>query len=231
MIDIAANIAHVRERVARAAERAGRLADSVRILAVSKTKAAALVSEAIRAGVDDVGENYVQEAAAKIPLVNEPARWHLIGHLQRNKVARALDLFEMIQTVDSVELADALDRRARLRGRVARVLIEVNIGGEPRKAGVSPGGLGDFVRALREYPNLRVEGLMTVPPLAPVAESARPWFSRMRRLREQLAPINPAMVELSMGMTDDFEVAVEEGATMVRIGRAIFGPREGDRND
>jgi hypothetical protein len=228
MIDVADNLVRVRERVARAEERAGRPPGSVKIIAVSKTKPAALVSEAIRAGVTNVGENYVQEAAGKIDAVGRfNARWHLIGHLQRNKVARAVELFDLLHTIDSLAVADALDRQGAKRAQPVHILIEVNAGGEASKSGLAPERVSELVAQLNARTHLRVEGLMTVPPPVSAAAQARPYFIMLRRLREQLAQSVATITELSMGMSEDFEVAIEEGATMVRIGRAIFGAREG----
>jgi pyridoxal phosphate enzyme (YggS family) len=218
MIDVAANLAAVRARIAAAAERSRRDPAAVRLLAVSKTKPAALVRAAIAAGVTDVGENYVQEAVAKRAEVSEPVRWHLIGHLQRNKAARALETFDCIHTLDSAALAAALARQAQARGLPVDVLIEVNVGGEASKHGIGPADLPALLADLRD-PHLRVLGLMTVPP-AGEPEAARPYFRQLRELAERAG-----LRELSMGMTDDFEVAIEEGATMVRVGRAIFGAR------
>jgi hypothetical protein len=223
MIDVAGNIARVRERVARAAARAGRSPDSVRIVAVSKTQPLALIEAAVRAGIADIGENYVQEAAAKIEAIRVSVRWHLIGHLQRNKAARAVALFDMIQTVDSLPLADALDRHAAQRGRVLPVLVEVNVAGEASKSGVAPERLGELVEALRTRTHLELRGLMSIPPAAASIEAMRGFFAMLRRLRDDLR--DASALDLSMGMSDDFEVAIEEGATIVRIGRAIFGPR------
>ncbi len=229
MIDIAGNWQHVRSRVACAAQRAGREPQSVRIIAVSKTKPVELIQQAIAAGATDIGENYVQEAAEKIARCPAPARWHLIGHLQRNKAARAVELFETIHTLDSVALADVLTRYAERRGKPVRVLIEVNIGGETTKHGVAPAEVPSFLASLRGREALLIEGLMTIPPPGPTPESVRQDFRALRELRDRVqtaAPPNAPLQELSMGMTDDFEVAIEEGATMVRIGRAIFGERE-----
>jgi pyridoxal phosphate enzyme (YggS family) len=218
MIDVAANLAAVRARIAAAAERSRRDPGDVRLLAVSKTKPAALVRAAIAAGVTDVGENYVQEAVAKRAEVPEPVRWHLIGHLQRNKAARALATFDCIHTLDSTGLAAVLARQAQARGLPVDALIEVNVGGEVSKHGIAPAELPALLADLRD-PHLRVLGLMTVPP-AGEPEAARPYFRLLRELAERAG-----LRELSMGMTDDFEVAIEEGATMVRVGRAIFGAR------
>jgi len=229
MIDVAENWQRLRNRVAQAAQRAGREPQSVRIIAVSKTKPLALIEQAIAAGASDIGENYVQEAAEKIAHCSAPARWHMIGHLQRNKAARAVELFEMIHTVDSVALADALARHGQRSGKPVRVLLEVNIGGEATKHGVDPAQVQSLLVSLRDLDGLQIEGLMTIPPPGPTAESVRHYFRALRQLRDRLqaaAPLNARLHELSMGMTDDFEVAIEEGATMVRVGRAIFGERE-----
>ena len=190
----------------------------MRLIAVSKTKPAEAVRAAIAAGVRDIGENYVQEAMAKRAAAGDGAAWHLIGHLQRNKASRALETFDVIHTIDSLTLGEAVARLAAGRGRPARVLIEVNSGGEASKSGVSPDELPDLLARLRD-PQLSVEGLMTIPPPGP-PESARPYFRQLRALRDAAG-----LRELSMGMSDDFEIAIEEGATMVRVGRAIFGAR------
>ena len=219
MIDVAANVAAVRERIARAAERSRRDPSTIVLVAAAKTKSAAMLDQAIAAGVTDVGENYVQEAAAKKEDVRLPARWHLIGHLQRNKAKRAAEVFDVVQSVDGVEVAEALSRQAEAAKRTIPVLIEVNLGAEASKTGVGPAAVANLISRLRELPHLVVQGLMTIPP--PLgAEESRPHFRRLRELGAELG-----LRELSMGMTDDFEVAIEEGATMVRIGRAIFGAR------
>lgn len=223
---VRANVARVRERVARAAERSGRSAGAVRIIAASKAKPPELITAAIQAGIEDIGENYVQEAVGKIGAVTAPARWHLIGHLQRNKAGRAVKLFDVIQTVDNAALGEALDRHAEQRGSRLQVLVEVNVGGEASKNGVVPEQVAALAATLADQPHLQVIGLMTVPPAVSVADRARAYFAALRGLRDQLVRTVPSLVELSMGMTDDFEVAIEEGATMVRIGRAIFGSRE-----
>jgi pyridoxal phosphate enzyme (YggS family) len=218
VIDVAANLAAVRERMASAAARVGRDAAEVRLIAVSKTKPAALVQAAVAAGVHDLGENYVQEALPKQRAVSGEVRWHLIGPLQRNKAARALEIFDLIQTVDSAALGAALARHAAARGVSARVLVEVNVGGEASKHGVAPGDVPALLEQLRD-PHLSVEGLMTIPPPGS-PDAARSGFRRLRALAEAAG-----LRELSMGMTDDFEMAIEEGATMIRVGRAIFGER------
>lgn len=228
MIDVAANWERLRRQVARAARQAGRDPREIRIVAVSKTKPVELIEAAIRAGVTDVGESYLQEAAPKILRIGAGVTWHMIGHLQRNKAARAVELFKLIHTVDSVSLGEALARQGERRGEPARVLIEVNIGGEASKHGVEPGRAEPLLEALGRQSALVIDGLMTVPPPAAAAEAARPYFRGLCQLRDRLrqnAPENAPLRELSMGMSDDFEAAIEEGATMVRIGRAIFGER------
>lgn len=233
---LAQRIAAIRARVAAAAERAGRAPESARIVAVSKTMPAEAVIAAARHGLRLFGENRVQEAREKIAAVNAAGltdvRWELIGHLQTNKAARAVELFARVQSVDSLHLAEVLDARAHAMGHVLPILLEVNIAGEANKTGLAPEAVVNMARAVAAMRNLRPEGLMTVAPLVDDPEVVRPIFRRMRALRETLraeAPI--AMAEdggwpdLSMGMTDDFEVAIEEGATLVRIGRAIFGER------
>ncbi|HXQ20295.1 MAG TPA: YggS family pyridoxal phosphate-dependent enzyme [Candidatus Acidoferrales bacterium] len=228
MIDVAANWQRVSARVAQAAIGAGREPQTVRIIAVSKIKPVELIEQAIAAGATDVGENYVQEAAEKIRRIARPVTWHMIGHLQRNKAGRAVELFDVIHTLDSTGLADALTRHGERRGRPVRVLIEVNTGGELTKSGVPPDGVEPLLTALAEQRWLIIDGLMTVPPAGRSAERARVYFRLLRTLRDRLqvgAPANAPLHELSMGMSDDFTVAIEEGATMVRIGRAIFGER------
>ena len=229
---IAQNLAAVRERIAAAAGRAGRDPAQVMMVAVTKTFPPAAVRAAVAAGVTDVGENRVQEASEKRAHLNDLTwvRWHLVGHLQRNKAGLALELFDMIHSVDSVELAATLDRRAALRGRgLVPVLLEVNVGEEQRKYGFAPREEALFaaVERLLLLPHVRLDGLMTVAPIVTSPEQARPIFRRLYALREALCTRYPEApwTHLSMGMTDDYPVAVEEGATMVRVGRAIFGAR------
>ncbi len=219
--DIAANLRTIQARVAHAAAAAGRPADSVTIVAVSKTFPADLVTAAHQAGVRHFGENWVQEAAAKLPqlaaLTPRPI-WHMVGHLQTNKVKLALELFDLIQSVDSVHLGETIARRAG--GRRIPILLEVNVAGEASKQGFRPEDLPSACDRLRAIPQLDLRGLMTVAPAVDHPEAAEPVFRCLRELRDELG-----LQELSMGMTDDFEVAVREGATILRIGRAIFGPR------
>ena len=227
MSDIAENWRRVSERAAQAAERVGRDRDAVRIIAVSKTQPIERIREVIAAGATDIGESYVQEAAEKMPHI-AAVRWHLIGHLQRNKAARAAALFDLIHSVDSVALGKILSQCGVQRGRAVSVLIEVNIGAERSKSGIEPSRARDLLSELGKCEGLSVDGLMAIPPAASSPEMVRPHFRALRELRDQLrtiAPANAPLRELSMGMTDDFEIAIEEGATLVRVGRAIFGER------
>jgi pyridoxal phosphate enzyme (YggS family) len=228
MSTIAENWRRVRAAVDAAAARAGRAASEVRVVAVSKTKPAEMIEEAITAGATDIGENYVQEAEEKKARVSAAAVWHMIGHLQRNKAKRALETFDVIQTLDSVALGKALKPPAERLGQPLRVLVEINLGAEASKSGLAPPAARSMLAALGAFAWLRVDGLMTIPPPTATAEAARPYFRSLRQLRDTLradAPGNAPLNELSMGMSADFEVAVEEGATLVRIGQAIFGPR------
>ena len=219
---IAENLRRVRERVEAACRRAGRSPVEVTVVGVSKGFSASAVVAAYEAGLSDVGENRVQEATAKVAAAKAQGarpRWHLVGHLQRNKVKTALGLFDIIHSVDSLRLAEAVGREAGARAPVS-VLLEVNVAGEESKFGLAPDEVAVVLARARALPNLDVLGLMTVAPLAADAEEVRPVFRRLRELGKSLE-----LRHLSMGMSDDFEVAVEEGATLVRIGRAIFGPR------
>ena len=210
---IAENLAAVEGRIAAACERAGRKRSEVTLVAVSKTFPAERVEEAIAAGVTHIGENRVQEARDKKPLVRGAARWHLIGHLQSNKAKDAVRIFDVIETVDSVDLAQKI---ARASDTARDVLMEVNVGQEAQKSGVTPEDVEAMVRQIRAIGGVNLIGLMAIPPLG----DARPHFRRLRAMRDQLG-----LQHVSMGMSEDFEVAIEEGSTMVRIGRAIFGPR------
>ena len=225
MADIAANIVRVRARIAAAAARSGRRADSVLLVAVTKSVGLEQIREAVAAGLRVFGENRVQEARDKIPLVPEVS-WHLVGSLQRNKVKEALRLFHLIHSVDSLPLAEEISRRASLAhpDRSADVLIQVNISAEPQKHGVAPEGAADLVARVGRLPSVRVRGLMGIAPPVEEPGRARPYFARLRDIRDRVNAEMPdaRLDELSMGMTDDFEVAIEEGATMVRIGRALF---------
>ena len=227
---IAERVAAVRERIARAAERARRSPSDVRLVAVSKTQPVEAVREAFAAGVRDFGENRVQEAEPKIAasadLVAAGARWHLVGHLQSNKARRAGALFELVQSIDSLELAERLARVGEEAGRPLRGLIEVDLAGEATKFGLPEAALAPALQALRGKGGLRLEGLMVLPPLVDDKDAVRPYFRRLRELRDRaLGEGLLAAGELSMGMSHDFETAIEEGATLVRVGTAIFGER------
>ncbi len=215
---IAERLALVQGRIAQAAERAGRSPDDVTLVAVGKAFPTEAVAEGIAAGLTHIGENRVQEAATKIPALRHlPATWHLIGHLQTNKAKTALELFDIIHSVDSLRLAQVLSRRAQ---RSIPVLLEVNVAGEASKFGFPPSEALQSAEAVTRLPHVDLRGLMTIAPLVGDPEQVRPVFRELRRLRDALG-----LPQLSMGMTDDFEVAIEEGATIVRIGRAIFGER------
>ncbi|MEK7375283.1 MAG: YggS family pyridoxal phosphate-dependent enzyme [Thermodesulfobacteriota bacterium] len=227
-MNVADNIRQIREAMAEAARRSGRPASSVRLMAVTKTVDDDRILAAIRAGVEIIGENYVQEAKRKIEKMGNESEWHMIGHLQTNKAKYAVRLFDMIHSVDRLELAVELDRRARADGRVMKVLIEVNVSGEETKSGVPLATARDLVRAVAPLENLSIRGLMTMPPWFDDPEEARPFFRALRELRDQITGEGIPQVEmreLSMGMTGDYAVAIEEGATVVRIGRGIFGER------
>jgi pyridoxal phosphate enzyme (YggS family) len=224
---LATNLAAVRDRIALAERRSGRPAGAVTLIGVVKTLPAETIARAVGLGLADLGENRVQEAQAhqhEVP--RGAARWHMVGHLQRNKAARALELFDLVHGVDDAELARVLDRRARELGRRLAVLIEVNVSGEASKFGVAPEGAAALAEAVVSLAGLELKGLMTVGAPVTAAEDARPGFARLRELRDQVArTLGRPLPELSMGMSGDYEVAVEEGATMVRVGTAIFGAR------
>lgn len=220
----------VHERMAEAASRANRQPGDVKLVAVSKTHPVEIIREAIAAGVTDLGENRVQEAEAKIPEVGrQAARWHLIGHLQSNKARRAVELFDVIHSLDSAALARRLDRACGEAGRQELpVLIQIDLGQEATKSGAAEREVPEIIDAIRQSPGLRLTGLMTLPPYFDDPEQARPFFRRLRELRDELRAqgvFGDTSGELSMGMTHDYEVAIEEGATMVRVGTAIFGAR------
>jgi pyridoxal phosphate enzyme (YggS family) len=226
-VSVAANLVLVRERIANACRRAGRRAAGVRIVAVSKTQPLEAVLEAIASGVDAIGENRVQEGMAKRSFCPANPPWHLIGPLQRNKAAHALDTFDTIETIDRVELADRLESLLVARQRVVPIFIEVNVGGEEQKSGCTPASAPALVEHLRRHcSHLQLQGLMTVPPYDPNPERSRPQFAALRLLACRLqADLGLAPLELSMGMSEDYPVAVEEGATWVRLGRVLFGER------
>ena len=227
MGNIEENLEAVRARIAAACARAGRPADAVRLLAVSKTYGPEAVRAAAAAGQRLFGENRVQEAAAKIPECPGRLEWHLIGHLQSNKAAAAARLFDWVHSVDSAKLLEALDRQAGAAGRALRVLVQVNVSGERSKSGLAPGAAAEVLALGNRLRNVQVCGLMTIPPAAADPETARPFFRKLRELRDEWSAATGAdLAELSMGMTHDMDVAIEEGATFVRVGTGIFGARE-----
>jgi PLP dependent protein len=226
MLSVAENLERVREQIAEAAVKSGRSLNDVELVAITKTHPVEKIRDAIAAGQILFGESRVQEARAKIPEVAASIRWHFVGHLQKNKIRHALPLFEMIHSVDSLELAQEINRIAHEDGQYPRVLLEVNVAGEGSKFGFQPDKLGRQMDALLKLPRLSIEGLMCIPPLTERAEDARPFFVQLRELRGSLeSDCNVKLPQLSMGMTNDFPVAVEEGATLVRVGTAIFGER------
>jgi len=220
----------IRERIKKAAEKTDRAADSIRLIAVSKTMPAEVVQEAIEAGVTDLGENYIQEAREKInTLATADVNWHFIGHLQSNKAKYAVRLFDLIHSVDSLKLAQELNKYAQKNDKIQAVLVQVNVAKEESKSGVHVENTLELLKNIAQLENIAVQGLMTMPPYFNAPEKVRPFFAALRRLRDQINAAglpNIALDELSMGMTGDFEAAIEEGATMVRIGTAIFGARQ-----
>lgn len=227
--DIAANIEKIKQRIAAACARAGRDPHSVALMAVTKTVTTERILQAVDAGVTLLGENYVQEAREKHELLGGRARMHLIGHLQTNKAKYAVRLFDCVHSVDRLELAQELDRRAKAVNRTLNILIEVNVSGEQTKNGVPTARAKELIYRIAGFENLLVRGLMTMAPYSDDPETSRPYFQALRNLRDDIAREEiprVQMEELSMGMTDDFEVAIEEGSTIVRIGRAIFGARQ-----
>jgi PLP dependent protein len=228
--DISDNLAKVRQAISEAERGAGRPNGFVQLVAVTKTHPVDLIQEAIDAGQLIFGENRVQEARAKIPELPSRAQWHLIGHLQSNKVRVALPLFQLIHGVDSLELLADIDRVAAELGLFPRILLQVNVAGEASKFGFSPTKLFEQIEAIAQFKRATIEGLMTIPPLAPTSEHSRPYFVALRELRDRLARESGfPLPELSMGMSGDYFVAIAEGATMVRVGTAIFGERQAGR--
>ena len=231
-IMIQQNLQELKSRIAGAAQRSGRRPEDVRLLAVTKTVPMDRIREAISSGQRLFGENYVQEAVKKRESLGDlyhETKWHFIGHLQRNKAKLAVQLFDCIETVDNMKLARALDRHAKAAGKRLSVYVQVNVAQDPRKSGLSPEELPAFLTEAAELSGIDICGLMTMPPWEPEPESLRPWFSALRELRDEMNAglgHSPGLRELSMGMSQDFETAIEEGATVVRIGTALFGRRE-----
>jgi pyridoxal phosphate enzyme (YggS family) len=226
MSSIAENLEQVRERIARAAAKSKRSVDDVELVAISKTHDAAKVREAVEAGQTLLGESRIQEARAKIPEVPSNLRWHFVGHLQKNKIRHALPLFELVHSIDSLALAQDLNRIAEEEGLHPRVLLEVNVAGEGSKFGFKPEKLRAEMESLLALPRLSILGLMCIPPIAEEGETSRKYFVELRELRDRLqSEFHVDLAQLSMGMTQDYAIAVEEGATLVRVGTAIFGER------
>ena len=230
-MSFADNLAVIQQQIHAACARAGRDASSVRLLAVSKACPAEAIAEAVSAGQIFFGENKVQEAKAKIPLCPGKARWHFIGHLQSNKARDAVELFEMIQGVDSLSLAREISKRCEQAAKQMPVLLEVNVAGESSKFGYPPERLLAELKGLNSLPRITIQGLMTIPPFATNPEKSRPHFRRLRELKTQCEEIlGASLPHLSMGMSGDFEMAIEEGSTIVRVGTALFGPRKARAN-
>ena len=226
-MSFADNLAAIQQRIQAACGRAGRDTESVLLLAVSKTHPAEAIGEAIQCGQILFGENKVQEAKAKIPSSPGRARWHFIGHLQSNKARDAVELFEMIQSVDSLGLAQEISKRCEQTSKEMPVLLEVNMAGESSKFGYNPERVLSELKELNSLPRIVIQGLMTIPPFSTDPEKARPHFRRLRELKSRCEDILGApLPHLSMGMSGDFEMAIEEGATIVRVGTALFGPRK-----
>jgi pyridoxal phosphate enzyme (YggS family) len=228
---IAHNIQSIRERMARAAASCGRSPEEIALLAVSKTFPIESISRAAEAGIDKFGENRVQEAESKIPYFPKTLRleWHLVGHLQTNKTRRAAELFDVIHSLDSIKLAARLNQSSLEFGKTLSVLLQVNLAGEETKFGADPDHIRDIIEAMAGFEGVRLDGLMTIPPFFENPDKVRPYFAKLRELREKLESEHPGCLgqkHLSMGMSHDFEEAIREGATILRIGTAVFGPRQ-----
>jgi pyridoxal phosphate enzyme (YggS family) len=229
MWDIAASHRRILDQIGAAAAKSGRDPAQIRVLGAAKSQPVDTVRAAIECGVSLIGENYVQEARDKVQAIGARTEWHMIGHLQRNKAKLAVELFDVIESLDSIALARELSAEGQKCGKVVRAFVEVNVGGEESKSGIEPVRVSDLLKNANELSNLRIEGLMTIPPFKEDLEDVRPFFQQLRELRETLGSEsrpNVALTELSMGMTQDFAIAIEEGATIVRIGTALFGPRK-----
>jgi len=226
-VDLRTNLISIQQRIRAACERTGRDAASVTLLAVTKTHPPEAVQAAVEAGQLFFGENKVQEAKAKIPNCPGKARWHFIGHLQSNKCRDAVELFEMIQSVDSLSLAQEINKRAEQAAKTMPILLEVNVAGEASKFGYKPEQLLADLKTINSLPRLEIHGLMAVPPFSPLPEKSRPYFQTLSQLKLQAEQMLGApLPHLSMGMSGDFEIAIEEGATIVRVGTALFGERQ-----
>ncbi len=225
MSEIRENLLRVMEKIEKAARKVGRDPNEIKLVAVSKTVEAARIKEAIEAGASILGENYVQEAQKKIEEIGHPVFWHFIGHLQSNKAKYAIRLFDMIHSLDSIPLAEELNRRAEQADRVIKVMVEVNLSKEATKFGTEEKTVLNLAKRIHHLNHLYLEGLMTMPPYFDSPEMSRPYYIALRELKERMVKEGIPMKELSMGMSNDFEIAIEEGATYVRVGTAIFGAR------
>ncbi len=220
------NLEIIKEKIEKAALMANRNPEEIKLVAVTKTATIEQIEEAINAGVKIIGENKIQEAKEKYKILSADIEWHLVGHLQTNKVKYAIEIFDCIHSVDSIKLAEEIDKRSLQFGKITNVLIEVNVSGEETKYGIRPEEVKPFLKETSGFSRIRVRGLMTIAPIAEDKEEVRPYFRKLRELSEEINSKNLKNVKidyLSMGMTEDFEVAIEEGANMVRIGRGIFG--------
>ncbi len=230
MIDVAANCRKILECIGEAAAKSGRDPREIKLLGAAKAQSVELIRAAIAAGVGLIGENYVQEAQEKKAKIPQPVEWHMIGHLQRNKAKAAVALFDLIETVDSLGLARALDAEGRKYGRIVNAFVEVNLGGEESKWGIGKNEVLSLAEGAGTLSYLRIRGLMTIPPFRENLEEVRPYFRELKEIQAKLRELripNVELQELSMGMTHDYTVAIEEGATIVRIGTALFGQRSG----
>jgi PLP dependent protein len=228
MIDVLANYRKILGSIAEATAKRRRDAGQVKLLAATKSQSIELIRAAVDAGITLIGENYVREAAGKKPRIDEAIEWHMIGHLQRNKVKAAVDLFDVFESLDNLTLARELDKEGQKRRKMIRAFIEINLGGEEGKTGVVESEAASLVEQIATLSHLRIEGLMSVPPYREDPEEVRPYFRKLRLLQERLGELRFPRLELrelSMGMSHDYKVAIEEGATIVRIGTALFGPR------
>lgn len=228
MADVATNYQRILDRIKESAQQCGRDPREIKVLGASKSQSVELIRQAVAAGVILIGENYVQEAAEKKAQISTSVDWHMIGHLQRNKAKTAVEIFDLVETLDSVALARELERQGKRIGKKIRAFVEVNLGGEESKSGIARNDLASLLEAVATLDHVVVEGLMTVPPFRENPEEIRPYFRALRELKEKFNAQRISHVdlrELSMGMTHDYPVAIEEGATIVRIGTALFGPR------
>ncbi len=223
---VKANLENINERIKKIALKVNKNPGEIKLVAVTKTATIEQIKEAINVGVKIIGENKVQEAKEKYQILTDDIEWHLVGHLQTNKVKYAVEIFDLIHSVDSIKLAKEIDKRSQQFGKTTNVLVEVNVSGEETKYGIKPEEVELFLEEISKFSRIRVRGLMTIAPIVKHKEEARPYFKKLRELSEKISYKdikNVKMDYLSMGMTDDFEVALEEGANMIRIGRAIFG--------